>query len=104
MYVIAKPNDIDTVNKNATSTRWTIPNIIIQILFMALTFQYAMSNWFVSISIYANNSITKYAFCILQEANEYYNKFYRWIIKENSRTEENCFLKIAKNGASQLQA
>ena len=75
MYVIAKPNDIDTVNKNATSARWTIPNIIIQILFIALTSQYSMSNCFASIGFYANNSITKYAFCTLQEANDYDNKF-----------------------------
>ena len=75
MYVIAKPNDIDTVNKNATSARWTIPNIITLILFIALTSQHSMSNCFVSIEYYMNNSITKYAFCTLQEANDCHNKF-----------------------------
>ena len=77
MYVNAKPNDIDTVNKNATSARWTIPNIIIQIMFMSLTSQYSMSNCFVSKGFYANNLITNYAFCILQDANGYYNEFWR---------------------------
>ena len=77
MYVIAKPNDIDTVNKNATSARWTIPNIITLILFIALTSQHSMSNCFVSKGFFANNSITNYAFCILQDANGYYDKFWR---------------------------
>ena len=75
MYVIAKPNDIDTVNKNATSAKWTIPYIIISILFIALISQYSMPNCFISMGFYANNSITKYAFCTLQKANDCDHKF-----------------------------